>query len=49
MLSIDEDKGEITITFNQKNIIESLRRLRDRPEFDFKQLIISSLYFLISD
>jgi len=39
MLSIDEDKGEITITFNQKNIIESLRRLRDRPEFDFKQLI----------
>ena len=39
MLSIDEDKGEITITFNQKNIIESLRSLRDRPEFDFKQLI----------
>ena len=39
MLSIDEDKGEITITFDQKNIIESLRFLRDRPEFDFKQLI----------
>ena len=39
MLSIDEDNGEITITFNQKNIIESLRLLRDRPEFDFKQLI----------
>ena len=39
MLFIDEDKGEITITFDQKNIIESLRFLRDRPEFDFKQLI----------
>ena len=39
MLSIDEDKGEITITFDQENIIESLRILRDRPEFDFKQLI----------
>jgi NADH-quinone oxidoreductase subunit C len=39
MLSTDEDKGEITITFDQKNIIESLRFLRDRPEFDFKQLI----------
>ena len=39
MLSIDEDKGEITIIFDQKNIIESLRFLRDRPEFDFKQLI----------
>jgi NADH-quinone oxidoreductase subunit C len=39
MLSIDEDEGEITITFDQKNIIESLRFLRDRPEFDFKQLI----------
>ena len=39
VLSIDEDKGEITINFDQKNIIESLRLLRDRPEFDFKQLI----------
>ncbi|XOJ88884.1 NADH-quinone oxidoreductase subunit C [Methylophilaceae bacterium Uisw_097] len=39
MLSIDEDEGEITIIFDQKNIIESLRFLRDRPEFDFKQLI----------
>ena len=39
ILSIDEDKGEITIIFDQKNIIESLRFLRDRPEFDFKQLI----------
>ena len=37
--SINEDKGEITITFDQENIIESLRILRDRPEFDFKQLI----------
>ena len=39
MLCINEDKGEITITFDQENIIESLRNLRDRPEFDFKQLI----------
>ena len=39
ILSIDADKGEITITFDQKNIIESLKSLRDRPEFDFKQLI----------
>tara|TARA_B100001175_G_C19419754_1_gene595483 strand:- start:195 stop:791 length:597 start_codon:yes stop_codon:yes gene_type:complete len=39
ILSIDEYKDEITITFDQKNIIESLRFLRDRPEFDFKQLI----------
>ena len=39
LLSTDEDKGEITITFDQENIIESLRILRDRPEFDFKQLI----------
>ena len=39
LLSINEDKGEITITFDQENIIESLRILRDRPEFDFKQLI----------
>ena len=39
ILSINEDKGEITITFDQENIIESLRILRDRPEFDFKQLI----------
>ena len=39
ILSIDEDKGEITITFDQKNIIESLKSLRDRSEFDFKQLI----------
>ena len=39
MLSIDEDEGEITIIFDQKNIIESLSFLRDRPEFDFKQLI----------
>lgn len=39
ILSINEDKGEITITFDQENIIESLRTLRDRPEFDFKQLI----------
>ena len=37
--SINEDKGEITITFDQENIIESLKVLRDRPEFDFKQLI----------
>lgn len=39
ILSINEDKSEITITFDQENIIESLRVLRDRPEFDFKQLI----------
>ena len=39
ILSINEDKGEITITFDQENIIESLRILRDRPEFDFKQLV----------
>jgi NADH-quinone oxidoreductase subunit C len=39
ILSFDEDKGEITITFDQKNIIESLKSLRDRSEFDFKQLI----------
>ena len=39
ILYINEDKGEITITFDQENIIESLRILRDRPEFDFKQLI----------
>jgi NADH-quinone oxidoreductase subunit C len=39
ILSINEDKGEITITFDQENIIESLKALRDRPEFDFKQLI----------
>ena len=39
LLSINEDKGEITITFDQENIIDSLRILRDRPEFDFKQLI----------
>ncbi len=39
ILSINEDKGEITITFDQENIIESLRILRDRPEFNFKQLI----------
>ena len=39
ILSVDEDKGEITITFDQKNIIESLKSLRDRSEFDFKQLI----------
>ena len=39
MLSIYEDKGEISITIDQENIIESLRILRDRPEFDFKQLI----------
>ena len=39
ILSINEDKGEITITFDQENIIESLKILRDRPEFDFKQLI----------
>ena len=39
LLSINEDKSEITITFDQENIIESLRILRDRPEFDFKQLI----------
>ena len=39
ILSINEDKGEITITFDQENIIESLKVLRDRPEFDFKQLI----------
>ena len=39
ILSTNEDKGEITITFDQENIIESLRILRDRPEFDFKQLI----------
>ena len=39
ILFINEDKGEITITFDQENIIESLRILRDRPEFDFKQLI----------
>ena len=39
ILSINEDKGEITITFDHENIIESLRVLRDRPEFDFKQLI----------
>ena len=39
ILSINEDKCEITITFDQENIIESLRILRDRPEFDFKQLI----------
>jgi len=39
ILSFDEDKGEITITFDQKNIIELLKILRDRPEFDFKQLI----------
>jgi NADH-quinone oxidoreductase subunit C len=39
LLSISEDKGEITITFDQENIIDSLRILRDRPEFDFKQLI----------
>jgi len=38
-LSINEDKGEITIIFDQENIIQSLRILRDRPEFDFKQLI----------
>ena len=28
ILSIDEDKGEITITFDQKNIIESLRSVK---------------------
>ena len=39
MLSIYEDKGAISITIDQENIIESLRILRDRPEFDFKQLI----------
>ena len=39
ILSINEDKGEIAITFDQENIIESLKVLRDRPEFDFKQLI----------
>ncbi|QZP18212.1 NADH-quinone oxidoreductase subunit C [Methylophilales bacterium] len=39
ILSINEDKGEITITFDQENIIESLKVLRDRSEFDFKQLI----------
>lgn len=39
ILFINEDKGEITITFDQENIIESLKVLRDRPEFDFKQLI----------
>jgi len=39
ILSFDEDKGEITITFDQKNIIESLKSLRDRSEFEFKQLI----------
>ena len=39
ILSINEDKDEITITFDQENIIESLKVLRDRPEFDFKQLI----------
>ncbi len=39
ILSFNEDKGEITITFDQENIIESLKVLRDRPEFDFKQLI----------
>ena len=39
ILSINEDKAEITITFDQENIIESLKVLRDRPEFDFKQLI----------
>ena len=39
ILFINEDKGEITITFDQENIIDSLRVLRDRPEFDFKQLI----------
>ena len=39
LLSINVDKGEITITFDQENIIESLRILRDRSEFDFKQLI----------
>ena len=37
LLSINEDKGEITITFDQENIIESFRILRDRPEFDFNQ------------
>ena len=39
ILSFDADKGEISITFDQKHIIESLKFLRDRPEFDFKQLI----------
>ena len=39
ILSINEDKDEITITFDQENIIESLKVLKDRPEFDFKQLI----------
>ena len=39
ILYINEDKGEITITLDQENIIESLKVLRDRPEFDFKQLI----------
>ena len=39
ILSINEDKGEITITLDQENIIESLKVFRDRPEFDFKQLI----------
>ena len=39
ILFINEDKGEISITFDHENIIESLKVLRDRPEFDFKQLI----------
>ena len=39
ILSIDEYTDEITITFDQTTIIESLSFLRDRPEFDFKQLI----------
>jgi len=39
VLSIINEKSEVTVIFNQKDIIESLQSLRDRPEFDFKQLI----------
>ena len=39
ILSIINEKSEVTVTFNQKDIIESLQSLKERPEFHFKQLI----------
>tara|TARA_B100001142_G_scaffold282103_1_gene294266 strand:- start:3372 stop:3968 length:597 start_codon:yes stop_codon:yes gene_type:complete len=39
ILSITNEKSEITVTFDQKNIIPALKSLRDKPEFNFKQLI----------
>ena len=47
ILSIINEKSEVTVTFNQKDIIESLQSLRERPEFDFKQLNFTIDRYLI--